>query len=515
MIRNLIELTLVITFMGFFGSSIAQDHRIKLKVNGVSDSEVYLANYYGEKLYYNDTTRADKNGYFEFKGKTGAECGKYAVVLPGPQFFDIIVTEEDIHLETQASDMIGKMKVLESKENKLFYDYLHFIADKRSAREPYDKILSDSSSAEASKTAARKAVEALNTDVVNQQKQLITDHPDALFTGYLKLTIEPEIPNPPAGVKDEKLWRYMYYRTHYWDNVDFSDGRLVRDQMFHRMLDKYWTKVLPQIPDTLLKEAYQLIDRTEAPDLFKYITHHITYASEKSEIMCMDKIFVGVVNKYYRTGRVDWLTEDQMSKIIDRANDLRFVVCGEQVPNIILPDATLTNWVSLHDVEAKYTIVAIWEASCGHCKKEMPKLKALYEEWKPRGVEIFAIGNDFETEPWLKFIKDQKIDQWINVSDNPAINATDSATKLIYANITTLPSLNFRSTFDVFSTPKVFLLDADKRIIAKQLSAEQMGELLHRLEGDAIEPKTLDQKGKKGSDKAMDSGEERTKSRKK
>lgn len=503
MLRNLIEFIVVITFMGLMGSVAAQEHRIKLKVNGVSDSDVYLANYYGEKLYYNDTTRADKNGNFEFKGKSGLECGKYAIVLPGPKFFDIIVAEESIHLETSVDDLIGKMKVIESAENKLFFDYLHFISDKRTAREPYDKVLADSSANEATRASARKAVEALNADVVNRQKELITNHPKALFTGFLKLTLEAEIPNPPVGVEDERLWRYMYYRNHYWDQVDFTDGRLVRDQMFHRMLDKYWTKVLPQIPDTLLKEAFALIDRTQAPDLFKYITHHITYTSEKSDIMCMDKIFVGLVNRYYRTGKVDWLNDDQMSKIIERANELRFIVCGEQVPNIILPDVTSTNWVSLYDIPAKYTIVAIWEASCGHCKKEMPKLKKLYEEWKPRGVEIFAIGNDFENEPWLKFIKEQKIGDWINVSDNPAINATDSATKLIYANITTLPSLNFRTTFDVFSTPKVFLLDAEKRIIAKQLSADQLGELLQRLEGDVVGPKADDPKPKKATDKAM------------
>jgi len=95
---------------------------------------------------------------------------------------------------------------------------------------------------------------------------------------------------------------------------------------------------------------------------------------------------------------------------------------------------------------------------------------------------MFAIGNDFETEPWLKFVREKEIGNWINVSDNPQINQADSASKLIYTGVTTLQSLNFRKTFDVFSTPKVFLLDADKRVIAKQLSAEQIGELLERLE---------------------------------
>ena len=110
----------------------------------------------------------------------------------------------------------------------------------------------------------------------------------------------------------------------------------------------------------------------------------------------------------------------------------------------------------------------------------MPKLERIYEAWKPKGLEIFAIGNDFEPEPWLKFLREKEISDWIHVSDNPLINAADSATALIMAGTTTLQSLNFRTTFDVYATPKMFLLDKDKRVIAKQVGAEQIGEILAR-----------------------------------
>ena len=138
--------------------------------------------------------------------------------------------------------------------------------------------------------------------------------------------------------------------------------------------------------------------------------------------------------------------------------------------------------MSLYDVEAKFTAVLIWESTCGHCKKELPKYKELYKEWHPKGLEIYAIGNDFEPEPWQEFVEEQEYTDWINVSDNPLINAQDSASTLIYGGVTTLKSLNFRTTFDVFATPKVFLLDKNKKIIGKQIGAEQMGDILSRLE---------------------------------
>ncbi len=470
------------------GSGLAQDvtSKIRVKVNGLADSTVYLANYYGEKLYFNDTTQADANGYFEFDGKPYEEGGKYAVVLPGPEFFDIIVTEEEIELETQKDDLVGGLKVIRSEENRLFVDYLRFIQDMRTKRAPYDAVLADSTAADKAQTKARDELNILNESVVEYQQRIINQHPDLLFPKMLQMTLDIEVPEPPADVEDERLWKYYKYRELYWNNIDLSDPRLVRDQMFHRVLDKYWAKVLPQVPDTLLKEGKALIERMDNYDMFKYTTHHITYAAEKSNVMCMDKVFYGLVQEYYVTGRVDWLNEEQMDKIIERANEMRYSLCGERVPNVILPDTTGENWVSLYDLDAKYTLLAIWESTCGHCKKEMPKLMELYHEWKPRGLEIYAIGNDFETEPWIKFIRGKDIGDWINVSDNPEINAADSAHTLIMNGTTTLLSLNFRSTFDVFSTPKMFLLDEDKKIIAKQLNAEQIKELLERLEAQAM-----------------------------
>lgn len=487
MLRTLLKFGLPVIFvLAFLANDV--NGQIRIKVDGIANEEVYLANYYGEKLFYNDTTVADANGYFQFKGKPADEGGKYAVVVPGPKFFEIIVTEEPIYIETSVDDLAGKLKVIESIENKLFYDYMGFIQEMRSTRAPHDEVLADESSAETTRENAKKAIDNLNNEVVEYQQKLISENAETLFGKMLRMTLEPTLPEAPSDLENEALWKYLQYRANYWNNVDFSDNRLVRDPMFHRLLDKYWSKVLPQAPDTLIREAHALISRTDNPDMFKYITHHITFTSEKSNVMCMDKVFVSMVNTYYRTGKADWLNEEQLEKVIDRANDLKYVLCGEAVPDIILPDETLTNWKSLYDIDAKYTLIIIWEASCGHCKKEMPKLLELYEQWKPRGLEVYAIGNDFESEPWLKFVKDKKIDVWTNVSDNPAINKSDSASKLIYGGITTLPSLNFRSTFDVFSTPKMFLLDTDKRIIAKQLGAAQLAELLDRMEG--LEPGT-------------------------
>ena len=482
--NNVILLGLTLSFFLLFSvRPFAQEHAIDVTIEGISGDTIYLAHYYGNKMYYADTTIADSNGRIHFDGRKNEKCGKHAIVLPGPKYFEILAVEENIVIRTTADDPSGNVEVLESKENLLFYDYMKFLSDRRMIALPYEATLADSSASSVEIKAARTALTRLGDEVSEEQKRILTENSDMLFAKYLNMVLEPEIPEFPIEITNVQDLQYRWYRNHYWDRVDFSDPRLVRDASFHQILDRFWTKVMPQIPDSLSVEAHKLIERTAGnSEMFKYITHYITFASESSQIMCMDKVFVDMVDTYYSKGKATWLEPEQLEKIQERANDLRDSRCGSKIPNIILPNLDQNKWESLHAIDAKYTAVIIWESTCGHCKKELPKYKELYDRWHSKGLEIYAIGNDFEPKPWQDYVREKEYTDWINVSDNPKINAQDSAMVLIQKGTTTLKSLNFRTTFDVFATPKVFLLDEEKKIIAKQISAEQLEDILNRLE---------------------------------
>ena len=48
---------------------------------------------------------------------------------------------------------------------------------------------------------------------------------------------------------------------------------------------------------------------------------------------------------------------------------------------------------SLHGIDAKYTVLFMWDPDCGHCKKETPKLNDFYKNSK-HDVEVFAVSAD-------------------------------------------------------------------------------------------------------------------------
>jgi len=460
--------------------SIAQDQIIKGKINGVNATDtVYLAQYLGKSLFYNDTAIVKNDGYFTFQGKPYEEGGKYAIVTPGPKLLEILVDDRDLEFQSDQENLDFNMNVITSKNNKIFYDYKQFIGGKNTERGPIDEIINDSLSSEKEIENARKKLRKLTEEVIEYQKKLVEQHSDILVGKIIKMTMDVEVPEAPSGVENEREWRYRYYREHYWDNTDLTDPRLVREQTYHRLLEKYLTQVIPQIPDTVFIEGSKLVEKV-APnyDMFKYTLHQLTYLTETSKVMCMDKAFVLVVNKFYKTGQADWLTEEKLANIIEGADKKANTLCGEIAPNIILPNIEDDSWVNMHQVDADYTILAIWEPSCGHCKKEMPKLQAVYDKYKDKGVKVFGINNDLENDDWKEFVTEKGLGDWINVSDNPAVNNSDSARTLIIQGITTLNSLNYRSIYDVTSTPKIYLLDKNKEIVAKQLTSEQLDGML-------------------------------------
>ena len=89
----------------------------------------------------------------------------------------------------------------------------------------------------------------------------------------------------------------------------------------------------------------------------------------------------------------------------------------------------------------------------------------MYQELKDMNVDIefIAVGTNLENDKWKKFISKNQL-KWINLSDFPEANENPKK-YLFEKRVTDLKSLNFRKTYDIFSTPQVYLLDANKKII--------------------------------------------------
>jgi thiol-disulfide isomerase/thioredoxin len=194
-----------------------------------------------------------------------------------------------------------------------------------------------------------------------------------------------------------------------------------------------------------------------------------------------------------------WVAEDKFKDMCDNLKNKLNLVIGARPPNLILRDTTDTKWFDFYSLKSDYTIVYFWDPECGHCKKTTPKLETLYQKkFKSRNIEIYAvgkaIGKDFEG--WKKFIRENNM-SFINVAVTDKLyeqaKADPNSLVPVYpgekGKPTTLESLNYQTIYDIFSMPKVYILDKDKKIIAKHISISQMEDMLDRLQGFKDAPK--------------------------
>ena len=473
------------------GLHAQEPRQLDFRITGLNKDTVYLANYYGNRLYYADTAVADAKGDLEFNSPKGYRTGVYAVVIPGPKYFEFILDEPKVKMETDASDLVGKLNVLVSEENKAFVDYIHYLNDQKRESDVLKTRL-ESTSDPIAKATIKADLEKMDVAVKQYQKDLIAKNEGRLVAKIVRMSMAVELEKPrlPDGSVDS-VAAYYQYRDHFWDNVDLTDARLVRTPVFQNKLEEYIGAVVPQIPDTINALADDLIGRLGPdPELYKFVVHNITYKYETSEIMGMDAVFTHMALMYYcpapgEKSKAVWMSEEKLDKMCERARKMAPLVIGAQGRELILTDSTEQHWISSHKLPQEYVVLCFWDPHCGHCKKELPVLYTEYKErLKALDVEVYAVAKATDSvlfSDWKKYIHENGMD-WVNVGLTWHVfgQAKQDASAFI-PRYTNIQSLNYAETYDVYSTPKVFVLDGDRKIVGKQLAPDQIADLIERL----------------------------------
>ncbi len=493
---------LLLAFLTLTTLSFSQ--KIKLKVNGQKDTTVFLIKYYGKNLLYADTAQM-KGGMVEFEGKK-QKPGIVGLLLPGQKYFEFIYNNEEIQLETTGPDFVNNMKVKKSAENTVFVDYIKFINSERQKANDLVAKRDALKKTDEGYKALSAEIDSISKKVIAYQNKIVTDNTGKLVSKIVKMSMDIKVPEAPKnadGSPVDSNFAYHYFRDHFFDNFDLADDRLVNTPIFHSKLDYFFSQsMLIQHPDTIVKYAYWFCDKLNPKsEMFKYAVIHITSTFEKSKIMGMDKVFVKMGEKYYCSKNAEgkspayWMAEDKLKDLCEKVNTNKVLVQGVRPPNISLRDTTDVNWRNFYDIKADYTILYFWESDCGHCKKSTPKLQKLYEEkLKARNVEIFGIskGIDDDFGKWKKFIKDNKL-TYINVAlTNSLFRAAQENALQFIPKYTTLEALNYQETYDVVTTPRVFILDKDKKIIGKGLSIAQLEDFMDKIQGFKDAPKIIE-----------------------
>jgi peroxiredoxin len=435
-------------------------HKFSFNLKGMHDTKCYMGFYYGDKSYVLDSSNVDATGNFHFEGDSIMPGGVYFVLLKDKKYFEFIIDKEQkFTMRSDSSNFIKYMKVEGSPENQLFYDYLNYAAFK------YDKLqkLQDSAKTPTQKKAVKQKIDSLNITVKNYKEDFARKHPDMFVSEIFKAAEYPDVPEAPTlpnGRKDSSF-AFRYYKSHYFDNINFSDDRMVHTppQIFFDRIKEYFSRLTFQIPDSINAAADYVIGKArKSPDMFKFLVNYVSYEYETSNIMGMDAVFVHMVKTYYTPQIATWESASHLEKMTERADQLDPILIGKKAPSIVLPD-TSNVMRALDSIKTRYTVLYFWDYDCGLCQKETPQLVKWYDSIKGQGIEVYAVEiNEENIGKWKEYIIKHHLD-WINVAD-------------------IFHTSNFRHEYDVISTPMIYVLDETKHIIAKKIDVKDLNGVL-------------------------------------
>lgn len=463
------------TSTGQLGNQHQQEgHRIEFKIKNIPDhSKIQLAYHYGKKKLLQDTTLV-LNNQFVFEGSEPLKRGLYLVVIPEKGYFELAITEDQhFSVQTSTEDFVSNMKITGHNENAAFYDYMNATAelnrDLRSKSESYNTdSCGKATEGEPSYSACssrRDAIIALNNELEKAKLDYTSKHPDFLTSKMFRAIKEVDVPlfEHETDPTKQRLLRFNYYHDHYFDNIDFSESGLIRTPIFEDRIHKFLDDLVYKVCDSARVSADRLLSMSNDQEMFKYLLTTVTNQYENSKVMCMDCMKLHLFQKYYiGDQRVDWISEDNEQKIKEEIWKMEHNQCGK-VPYPLTKTDLKGKGYDLMTVDAEYTIMFFWSATCGHCKKAMPKLRDMYNRIHDEyDVEIYSVCIDEDKEPFKKFCEENQI-QW-------KYNLVDDGTDKKY-----------RTAYNVFSTPTVYLLNNKKEIIAKKVDVETLEKMISEL----------------------------------
>ncbi len=457
-----------------------QGYSIKGKLKDVNQSKpIYLVYYYGNQFLLADTAKFDADGQsFRFENKTKKlDGGQYFLGFDKVKSFDFLIDQsQHFSFEADTADIQNTIRFKDSKENEYFFEYSKMIQEKRKEVEDFriEKNLATDDYKNPDFVAKVKQVQA---DLDALVSKFIKKHKNEFVGKLVKSYREPDLPEfktPEGRIDSVKL--YYYHKSHYFDNLDLQDERMLRTPMVMSRVDNFFKSMILAISkDSVIAEIDKLMARTSGKLMRKNIILTIAKKYEMPSMLGLDGTYPHILNKYYINEPALWDSSSvvQAKKVFNVQDP---IIIGKIIPDMMLAD-TLGNALPLSGIKAKYTMLYIFNPDCGACKATTPKLPAFYEKMKAKyDFKLLTASIAHDEKRWREFIKEYKIEGLINGMDPYGI-------------------VNFEN-YNNYNFPNIYILDQDKRIVAKHLGLDQVEGIIASREEEEIRIKKMAEKTK-------------------
>ncbi|MEE9350200.1 MAG: TlpA disulfide reductase family protein [Flavobacteriaceae bacterium] len=392
-----------------------------------------------------------KDSEFTLTFPKGSKAGMYRILYDNTnnKYIDVLYNNEDIEFEFHPEYPNELVKFSSSDENILFQKYIEDISVINTSMDSIqvayiansEKTKSDKSQKAYTKKL-NKATKIQNDFELKADKKLAYNFIRANKRYF-----------PKTLLKDNKsLMKSL--SSHYFDFIDFNNTHLKQSSLLiDRILSYVFVLNISKDPNELIKLREQsittVLSKITNIDLKKDVIESIMYTFAQKEDVKMIK---SIVKNHFNKLPVALQDYEFKNAVLDMVK----TTVGVQAPNIIWQDKKegSKNLYNLKDKD--YYLVVFWSTTCPHCLQELPKLQKLVKE--KTNVQVIAIGLETNESKYNWIDETYFYEDFIHIMGENK-----------YKN-------QYVKDYGVSSTPNFFLLNADKKIIAKPYDVKKLKE---------------------------------------
>jgi len=441
---------------------------IQIQIDGQVPGAASLIGLFTDQQYRLDSATVDASGKVRFQREEPYPAGMIYVLLPGNTSFPLMVDQDQtMTLKTQAGSLIPNMQVSGNIDTELLYENTRYEDAYQARVSPINQQLKGVPETDFSYAGLKKQQDDLVAERKAHLQEVFDKHPNTLFTKFKMAGQNPDLRDIrlPDGSRDIATQTY-HYRTEFWDNVDLTDERLLRTPVIINKLKRYITQMTPQHQDSIIKSTDLLVQKVvnqPNSEYFKFFTNWVVlnYEPGKSALMDAEAVMVHIIQQYFTKENAFWASEAEVFAMQQRANEMAASRIGLQAPDVVSTDPSGAKR-SIYELTSPYIVVFMYNPTCEHCIEETPQMVRLHRQWKSQGlgVQVFAIAIDTELGEWKGFIAQNGMQDFVNVFD--------PTNESIYTK------------YYVDNTPEIYVLNKDRKIIAKNLNPDQVQLVIER-----------------------------------
>lgn len=253
--------------------------------------------------------------------------------------------------------------------------------------------------------------------------------------------------------------RASYLIEHFWDAMDFSHTTMSRDSAFVEQNMVNYLSLFPHAAESSHATAVgKLIKAAEADAEALSLVMHFAekYLYQTGSPMQCEEYFIPFLEAYTASPVPDEYDKMRPAYLLENARKNRPGMTAADFGYI----TRNTDASRLHDTPGEKLLLIFYDPDCIHCRQTVARLQGdlrLRYMVASGTLTVLAVYADGDRELWERSAGDIPHD-WIDAFETGEIAAGD-----LYV----MPAM-----------PSLYLLDADKRVTGKDISPQQLFELL-------------------------------------